>query len=203
MLTVTFWLWRVHLWRHRFLFLISVHKLVRAKVKPAKCFDYIWTGRCRDTCYDFNIQNKQRRRKQTTLKCDKSRAQLKTIYTSKQKLVYKTAFQDSCLLKTLKKYCHDDKQVPNIVHYVWFNKNEFTFIHFLSFISVYKVQNPCLILLHADKLPVGKLWNYFLQICPKVIQVKRRQPKRVFQKKLVFIEHKADIAKLEALQGMV
>lgn len=169
--------------------------------KPVKCFDYIWSGTCRDTCYSFNVLHKQNQRKQTVLKCEKSKALLKTVYTSKQKLVYKTTYQDPCLQKAIDKYCHDNKRVPNIVHYVWFGKNEFTFIHFLSFLSAYKIQNPCLIMLHADKLPVGRLWNYFLQICPTVVQVKRRQPKRVFQKKLVFVEHKADIAKLEALKG--
>lgn len=178
----------------------SVKRYVRPVPKP-KCFDYIWTGTCRDPCYSFNLLAKQSQRKQLVMKCEKSRVQMKTVYTPKQKLVYKTAFQDTCLRKVVDKYCHDNKRVPNIVHYVWFGKSEFTFVHFLSFLSAYKIQNPCLIMVHADKMPMGKLWNYFLQICSKVVQVKRRQPKRVFQRKLVFVEHKADVAKLDALKG--
>lgn len=189
-----------HLYALYNLFLVP-HKHVKPKPKPAKCFDVIWTGTCRDTCHSYNTQAKHGRRKQVMLKCDKPRAQIKTINTVKQKLVFKIPFQDTCLRKVVDKYCHDNKKVPNIIHYVWFGKTEFTFIHFLSFLSAYRIQNPCLIMLHADKLPVGKLWTYFLQICPKVVQVKRKQPKRVLQKKLVYVEHKADIAKLEALKG--
>lgn len=174
---------------------------VMVKPKPRKCFDYIWTGTCRDTCFNFNIAAKQRQRKQTVLKCDSKRSQLKIQYTTKAKYVYKAPFQDECLRKVLDWYCQDGKgRVPNIVHYVWFGKNEFTFINFLSFLSVHKFQNPCLILLHADKMPKGKMWTYFLQINSKVIQVFRKQPKKIFTKKLSYVEHKADIAKLEALK---
>jgi hypothetical protein len=56
-------------------------------------------------------------------------------------------------------------------------------------------------MVHADKMPKGKMWAYFLQISSKVIQVHRKQPKKVYKKKLASVEHKADIAKLEALKG--
>ena len=171
------------------------------KFKPRKCFDYIWTGTCRDTCFNYNIQAKQRQRKQKIFNCEKKKTQLKILYTPKQKYVYKIPFKDPCLRKVLDWYCHDNKRVPNIVHYVWFGKNEFNFIHFLSFLSVHKFQNPCLIMVHADKMPKGKLWAYFLQISSKVIHVHRKQPKKIFKKKISSIEHKADIAKLEALKG--
>lgn len=176
-------------------------KKVAIKPKPRKCFDYIWTGTCRDTCFSYNILAKQRQRKQQILKCEKKKTQLKILYTTKQKYVYKIPFQDPCLRKVLDWYCRDDKRVPNLVHYVWFGKNEFNFIHFLSFLSVHKFQNPCLIMVHADKLPKGKLWAYFLQINSKVIHVHRKQPKKIFKTKLPFVEHKADVAKLEALKG--
>lgn len=173
---------------------------IRPVPKPRKCFDYIWTGTCRDTCFTYNILAKQRQRKQQIMKCDKKKTQLKILYTTKQKYVFKVPFQDSCLRRILDWYCRDDKMVPNIVHYVWFGKNEFNFIHFLSFLSVHKFQNPCVIMVHADKLPKGKLWTYFLQISPKVIHVQRKQPKKIFKKKIAFVEHKADVAKLEALK---
>ncbi|XP_052779015.1 uncharacterized protein LOC128216480 [Mya arenaria] len=172
---------------------------VKKLPKPYKCFDYIWTGTCRDTCYSFNILAKQKQRKQLQFKCEK-RTQLRTQFTTKQKFVQKAEFKTPCLRKVVDWYCQDKKKVPNIVHYVWFGKAEFQFIHFLSFLSVYKIQNPCMIMIHADKLPQGKLWMYFLQICPKIVHVKRKQPKRVMSKKLTFVEHKADVAKLEALQ---
>ena len=174
---------------------------MKVKKKPAKCFDYVWTGLCRDTCYLYNTGAKRRQRKQTVLRCTGKKTQTKLTYTTKQKYVFKIPFQDKCLGKVLAWQCNDGKVVPNIVHYVWFGKAEFTFTHFLSFLSVHKYQNPCLILVHSDKMPKGTLWNYFLQISPKVIHVRRKQPKRIFSKKLSFIEHRADIAKLEALRG--
>ncbi|XP_052285699.1 uncharacterized protein LOC127881653 [Dreissena polymorpha] len=184
--------------------LTGVQKIVRPidapKARPAKCYDYVWSGNCRDTCYSFNILVRKKQRKQIVLKCEKSKTQLKTVYTPKQKMVHKVDFKDSCLQKVTEWYCRDKLSVPNIVHYVWFGKWEFQFIHFLSFLSAFKVQKPCLIMVHADKLPTGNLWNYFLQICQKVVHVKRKQPKTVMDKKLTFIEHKADVAKLEALK---
>lgn len=55
-------------------------------------------------------------------------------------------------------------------------------------------------MVHADRMPKGQLWKYFLQISPKVVQVHRKQPKKIYKKKIEFIEHKADVAKLEALK---
>ena len=145
---------------------------------------------------------KQTQRRQQTLVCDPSKTQLKTLYTKKAKYVPKIPFKDVCLRKMVDWYCQDGKKVPNIIHYVWFGKNEFKFVHFLSFLSAHKMQNPCMIMVHADRMPKGSLWRYFLQISPKVVQVHRKPPKKIFKKKLTFIEHKADIAKLEALKGL-
>ena len=136
------------------------------------------------------------------LVCEKEKTRLKMRYTPKARFVHKTEFGDTCLSKTVDSFCRDSRhKVPNIVHYVWFGKNEFKFVHLLSFLSVHKFQQPCLIMVHADRMPKGELWRYFLQISPKVIHVHRKQPKRIHKKKIDFVEHKADIAKLEALKG--
>ena len=183
-------------------FAVEQRKVV-VKPKPRKCFDFIWTGSCHDTCYHYNTLAKRRQRKYYSFgNCGKSKPTLATQYTKKQKLVFKVPFKDECLRKITNTLCNDGKVVPNIVHYVWFGKVQFTFIHLLSFLSVHRFQNPCLILVHADKMPKGSLWNYFLQISAKVIHVHRKQPKKIFKKKLPFIEHRADIAKIEALKGL-
>ena len=172
------------------------------KPKPRKCTEYIWSGTCRDTCHKFNIMAKQTQRRQQVFVCGKSKTELKIRYTTKPKFVYKISFGDKCLRQVVDLYCRDDGlKVPNIVHYVWFGKNDFKFIHFLSFLSAYKFQKPCMIMVHADRMPKGQLWKYFLQISPKVVQVHRKQPKKIYKKKIEFIEHKADVAKLEALKG--
>lgn len=176
----------------------GVHILT--KPKSQRCFDNIWTGSCHDTCHTFNTLARHKQRKQQVLVCEKSKVQLKTLYTTKQKYVHKVPFKDPCLRKVVDRYCHDDKKVPNIVHYIWFGKAEFKFVHFLSFLSAHKFQNPCIIMVHADKLPVGYLWSYFLQISSKVLHVKRQQPKSIFKNKITLVEQKADIAKLEALK---
>ncbi|WAR26870.1 hypothetical protein MAR_012574 [Mya arenaria] len=69
---------------------------VKKLPKPYKCFDYIWTGTCRDTCYSFNILAKQKQRKQLQFKCEK-RTQLRTQFTTKQKFVQKAEFKTPCL----------------------------------------------------------------------------------------------------------
>ncbi|KAL4226675.1 hypothetical protein ACF0H5_014655 [Mactra antiquata] len=179
---------------------VQILKRPPPKLLPRKCLDYIWTGTCHDTCFTYNVLAKRPQRKQQTMKCDKKKSQLKSVYTKKPKYIFKTSFQDPCLKRVVEWVCSDGRRVPNIVHYVWFGKHEFKFINFLSFLSVHKYQKPCMIMLHADKVPKGPLWVYFLQISPLVVHVHRKQPKKIFKKKIAFVEHKADVAKLEALK---
>ncbi|KAL3853266.1 hypothetical protein ACJMK2_016821 [Sinanodonta woodiana] len=174
---------------------------VPAPIPPMKrCTNTIWSEDCRDPCHKYNLLTKERQRKQMIFSCVKNKLNIRTLFTKKPKYIFKIQFKDSCLHRMTDKYCDDDKAVPNIVHYVWFGKMNFGFTHFLSFLSVFKIQKPCLILLHADYVPQGSLWKYFLQIAPNIVHVQRKQPKKIYKTKIPSIEHRADIAKLDALK---
>ena len=66
--------------------------------------------------------------------------------------------------------------VPNIVHYVWFNKltRAFQFHHMLSILSVDKYIKPDVIYFHTNKVPTGTYWNQVLEV--QNFQVLLREP---------------------------
>lgn len=73
--------------------------------------------------------------------------------------------------------------VPNIVHYILFEKHKITYIHMLSFMSVIKIHKPNLILIHCDCaqiddgdlnwLRILKVINATNEIIIKVNQIER------------------------------
>jgi len=52
-------------------------------------------------------------------------------------------------------------KVPNIVHYIWYNKQTapLQFHHLLSILSAHKILKPDIIYFHTDKLPGGVYWE--------------------------------------------
>ena len=72
-------------------------------------------------------------------------------------------------------------QVPNIVHYIWYNDkpSPFKFHHMLSVLSAHKFINPTEILFHTDNEPVGTYWDRVKKL-PKFKVVKRAPPKTLF-----------------------
>lgn len=93
--------------------------------------------------------------------------------------------------------------MPKIVHYVWLGnkRREFEFQNFLSVLSAYKFIKPCMIFFHGETLPYGQYWDYLLKIVPNIVHVYRKAPEFIHGIKLSYIEHKADIARLEAILG--
>lgn len=105
-------------------------------------------------------------------------------------------------LDQLLRRCKDDLVVPNIVHYMWLSKHEFHFHNLISFVSVFRYQKPCYILIHSDVMPYGHWWNYTMsRMCNKLIHVFRVQPTSIFGINVTVIEHRADICKIEAMKG--
>ena len=50
--------------------------------------------------------------------------------------------------------------VPNIIHYVLIDDNQINFAHYLSFKSVFSVQNPDKIMIHCNCDEIkGKYWT--------------------------------------------
>lgn len=108
-------------------------------------------------------------------------------------------FRDKCLRKFIDSCCYDTSRVPNVVHYVIFNKPELRFFEFASFLSVVRFVQPCAILVHGDILPSGSYWNHIRAIYPNIIHVKRSPPTVIFGQKRVFPAHSSDIMRIQAM----
>ena len=157
-----------------------------------------WDFKNTVTCPRFDITNYQTSRQKVSLNCDKEPTILVSMATSTDG-VFSVKFGDTCLEKVIDNCCKDDKRVPNVVHYVWYSKKEFGFFDFVSFMSVLRFIKPCLYLIHGNYAPFGKYWDYFVNISPNIIHVKRERPQTIFGKKLSYEEHSSDIMRIEAL----
>ena len=94
--------------------------------------------------------------------------------------------------------------VPNVVHYVWFKADRpFTFMHYLSFLSVQRYLAPDRVLLHGDALlRSGVWWERALSEVDNLYFVNRTRPyKAPNGVELGYIEHAADIARLGIVLG--
>ena len=72
---------------------------------------------------------------------------------------------------------------------------------FLSLLSALRFLQPCLLLFHADHLPYGKHWEALLQLTSRLVHVNRTAPAAIFGHVIQRIEHKSDVARLEAMRG--
>jgi hypothetical protein len=108
-------------------------------------------------------------------------------------------FGDKCLEAYINECCHDRMPVPNILHYVRYQKRSLTFFEFVSFISAIRFIRPCAILIHGDTLPTGFYWKGILTLSPNIIHVKWEPPDKIFGKKIIYREHAGDIMRIEAL----
>ncbi|XP_071087528.1 uncharacterized protein [Haliotis cracherodii] len=108
-------------------------------------------------------------------------------------------FKDPCLKQYVTQHCYDQKKVPRIVHYVWFTKHAMDVYSFLSVLSASKFLNPCVIMFHADFLPFGPYWKNLMMNVKNIVFVRRQAPERIFGRRLGYIQHKSDIARIEAL----
>lgn len=111
-------------------------------------------------------------------------------------------FPGTCLKQVIDKFCTTQFLVPNILHYIWLGKGKFEFIFFVSIFSGYKKQHPCLIFLYYDTLPSGKWWNLLLLYVSNIIPVSVNPPSKIGNRKIVFVEHKSDILRLQILRGI-
>lgn len=109
-------------------------------------------------------------------------------------------FPGTCLKQVIDKFCTTQFLVPNILHYIWLGKGKFEFIFFVSIFSGYKKQHPCLIFLYYDTLPSGKWWNLLLLYVSNIIPVSVNPPSKIGNRKIVFLEHKSDILRLQILR---
>ena len=108
----------------------------------------------------------------------------------------------SALPHKLNETKEDKLIVPNIVHYVWLGCREFQLYHYFSIISTYKFIQPHLILVHGDCLPRGKFWIKIQNEVPNLYHVYQERLIRIQDKKPGYIQHEADVMRLQILLGM-
>ena len=94
-------------------------------------------------------------------------------------------------------------QVPNIVHYLWFNTKTkpLKFYHMLSVLSAHKFLNPDVIYFHTNKEPSGPYWDQVRSL-PKVKVVHRDPPEELYGeevKKPMFYTSHSNVDRVKVL----
>ena len=88
--------------------------------------------------------------------------------------------------------------IPKIVHYVWFGRQEMTFIMYLSMLSTLFIASPEMVYIHGD----GGLYGpYFEKISqdPRVMLIKHQQPYYIYGHHIVHKQHLSDILRADIL----
>ena len=92
--------------------------------------------------------------------------------------------------------------IPNIIHFIFFVERKeyggkpFSFIHFLSIYTAFKVHQPERIYFHYQDEPTGEWWE---KAKPYLTLNKVEAPTKIFGNELTHIAHKADVVRLEQL----
>ena len=119
-------------------------------------------------------------------KCGKSRLELLSFRETSAEQIKDTAWK-----------------VPNVVHYVSLGcSNTFNFINYVSFFSVHKFIKPWKIIVHGDCVPRGTWWKRTTLEIPNLYFSYRERPKLIQGRAPKWIEHEADILRLQILYGM-
>ncbi|XP_076448645.1 uncharacterized protein LOC143285273 [Babylonia areolata] len=111
-------------------------------------------------------------------------------------------FEDPCLARAVRALCFQDGQdlIPNLSHHVIFGGHEIRNYTFLAILSSVRFLQPCMVMIHADVLPVGSFWDTLVRLIPHLIHVQRSAPSVIFGHPVKVIEHSSDIARLEAVR---
>ncbi|XP_063412061.1 uncharacterized protein LOC134694887 [Mytilus trossulus] len=159
-----------------------------------------WNFNCKVLCADMPEKTNFSEHAQPRINCQTMQPVMELENVTGMEPVQVFSENSECLQTFVMENCHDKELVPNLVHYIWFSKREMNFYHFLSFLSASRFLDPCLILVHGDHLPFGTYWEYLLTLVPNIMHVQKSPPEDIFGKPFGFIEHKADIARIQALQ---
>lgn len=91
--------------------------------------------------------------------------------------------------------------VPNVVHYIIFGTDQnFTFTHYLSFLSVERFIQPEKIFVHGDNIPSGHWWNLTIYNVRNIYHVKRTYSRTAPNgKAFKFAAHVSDYLRTEIL----
>uniref|UniRef100_A0A1B6EA26 Alpha-1,4-N-acetylglucosaminyltransferase n=2 Tax=Clastoptera arizonana TaxID=38151 RepID=A0A1B6EA26_9HEMI len=97
-----------------------------------------------------------------------------------------------------------EAMVPNIVHFIIFNKNTINFVTFLCISAALKIQKPDQVILHCDNTEFsGHYWSLLVSLGKKTkIRIKIShfiRPTHVYGQPLSSIYHSADVARILVL----
>lgn len=98
---------------------------------------------------------------------------------------------------------NDRYLVPNIVHYILYGDEMFTFLHYLSFKSSDRFIRPKYLFVHGDYdigADHGYWWRKMLDDVPNVYYVRRPNVKSIQGRKPRSVEHAADIVRLHIIK---
>ena len=96
----------------------------------------------------------------------------------------------------------DDFVVPNVIHFMHFGKTlKFEFRNYLTVLGVHKFMKPDYIIFHGDGEISGRWWNNTLADVPNLYCVWLQQPTEIHGRKMRYIQHAADITRLQTLYG--
>ena len=159
-----------------------------------------WTFTKKLECPKVDFRNFSIPRNRTFFDCDGKYTTVSSAFTNRTDDIFQVSFGSKCLADVIDNCCNKDKlPVPNVVHYVWCKKQTLGFFQFLSFISVLRFINPCLILFHGNALPYGSYWDFFVSVYPNIIHVTRSCPAAGLGHRLEYFEHGSDVMRIEAL----
>ena len=180
----------------------NAHKYLIWPDTPSDLTD--WTYKRRRKCPKIVIPDDlmNTKRLKYSLNFDKNDPKLIPSFTNSSEDIQVVTLNDSCLAAYTNSCCIDSRGIPNVVHYVWYFKNEMKFYMFLSMISIIRYVRPCLILFHGEYLPFGMYWDYIIRIYPNILHVKRPRPLYIFGTKIHHHEHSGDIMRMEALMEL-
>lgn len=106
---------------------------------------------------------------------------------------------NTCLNILIRRHCYKDNlTIPNVVHYVIFGHKPMQLFTYLSLLGTWKHIKPCFIVIHGDVLS-GKFYEKFLTYRPRMIYVKKTPKVYIFGTKISYIQHKADVARMEII----
>ncbi|XP_076459348.1 uncharacterized protein LOC143292713 [Babylonia areolata] len=91
-----------------------------------------------------------------------------------------------------------ESSIPFIVHYVWFNKAEFSFRMYLSFLSTVHVAKARRVFIHCDKQLGGHYWQE-VSSHPLVTVVYREMPHYIYGRRVLYIQHFSDVVRADVM----
>ena len=92
-------------------------------------------------------------------------------------------------------------KVPNIIHYVMYGPDPFSFLNHLSVLSASKYTKPDAIFIHGT-MRHGRWWNKTIEEVNNVYFVAWEQPVYIQGREIHYVQHASDILRLHILLGM-